>query len=254
MSVSTIKTTTVDQTYQQQRDELAAAFRWAVRLNMHEAVANHFSVAVNDDGSQFLMNPNQRHFSLIRSSDLLLLDSNNQDTMRQDNAPDPTAWFLHGALHRHCPHARCALHVHSVYSTVLACLEDSHLLPIDQNTAMFYNRYVIDKEFAGLAFELEGERCAKLFIDPDVKVMIMGNHGLMVIGSSVADAFNQLYYFERAAETYVKALWTNKPLKVLPHEVAMKTARQLSHYPGQVERHFADIMEILDNEEPSYRD
>ncbi|MEO1161423.1 MAG: class II aldolase/adducin family protein, partial [Pseudomonadota bacterium] len=56
------------------RADLAAAFRWTARLNMHEGVANHFSVAVNDDGTQFLMNPNQMHFARIKASDLLLLD------------------------------------------------------------------------------------------------------------------------------------------------------------------------------------
>jgi len=70
---------------------LAAAFRWAARLNMHEAVANHFSLAVNPDGSQFLMNPNQMHFSRIKASDILLLDANNTETLNGPDAPDPTA-------------------------------------------------------------------------------------------------------------------------------------------------------------------
>ena len=86
--------------FYQERCDLAAAFRWTVRLNMHESVANHFSLSVNEDGTQFLMNPNQVHFSLIKASDLLLLDANDPATMEQPNAPDPTAWGLHGALHR----------------------------------------------------------------------------------------------------------------------------------------------------------
>ena len=254
MPVSSINARSEELSLQQQRIELVAAFRWTARLNMHEAVANHFSLSVNEDGTQFLMNPNQRHFSLIRASDLLLLDSNNDRTMHQENAPDPTAWFLHGALHRNCEHARCAMHVHSIHATALACLEDSELQPIDQNTAMFYERYLIDHEFGGLAFQSEGERCSQMFSDPKKKVMIMGNHGVMVIGDSVADTFNRLFYFERAAETYLKALWTGKKLRVLPEEVARKTARQIDHYPGQGDRHFSDIMEILDRDEPDYRE
>lgn len=78
--------------YWQERIDLAAAFRWTARLNMHEAVANHFSLSVNDDGTQFLMNPNQKHFSRIRASDMLLLDANDADTMEKPGAPDPTAW------------------------------------------------------------------------------------------------------------------------------------------------------------------
>lgn len=235
-----------------ERVDLAAAFRWTARLNMHESVANHFSLSVNEDGTQFLMNPNQMHFSRIKASDLLLIDANDPDTLSGPNAPDPTAWGLHGALHRHCRHARCAMHVHSIHATVLASLADSRLLPIDQNTAMFFNRYVIDDHYGGLAFEEEGERCAQLFANPAHKVMIMGNHGIMVIGDTVADTFNRMYYFERAAETYIRALQTGQPLRVLSDEIAEKTAQELDEYPEQGERHLNELKAILDAEGADY--
>lgn len=240
--------------HQQQRIDMAAAFRWAVRLNYHEGVANHFSLAVNDDATQFLMNPNQRHFSLIRASDMLLLDANDPATMDRPDAPDPTAWGLHGSVHRYCPHARCVMHVHSTFATVLASLQNSELLPIDQNTATFYERYVIDDRFGGLAFESEGARCATLLSDPKVKVMIMGNHGVLVLGDSVADTFNRLYYFERAAETYIRALQTGQSLRVLSHEIAVKAAQEMEDYPDQSVRHFDDLKEILDRDGSDYRD
>ncbi|PWJ78396.1 ribulose-5-phosphate 4-epimerase/fuculose-1-phosphate aldolase [Pseudaminobacter salicylatoxidans] len=239
--------------FYEERVDLACAFRWTARLNMHEAVANHFSLAVNDDGTQFLMNPNQMHFSRIKASDMLLIDANDPETMNRPGAPDPTAWGLHGAIHRNCPHARCALHVHSIHATVLASLADSRLPPIDQNSAMFFNRHVVDAHYGGLAFEEEGERCSKLLADPKVRVMVMGNHGVMVIGKTVAEAFNQLYYFERAAETYIKALWTGQPLRTLSDEVAEKTASELDDYPGQAEQHLAELKAILDEQEPAYR-
>ena len=135
----------------QERVDLAAAFRWTARERMHEGVSNHFSLSVNDDGTQFLMNPNQLHFSLIRASDLLLLDANDPETMKRPGAPDPTAWGLHGALHRLCPHARCAMHVHSIHATVLACLKDPVLPPLDQNCALFFGRIAYDTEYGGLA-------------------------------------------------------------------------------------------------------
>ena len=232
--------------------ELAATFRWAAKLGMHEAVANHFSLSVNADGTKFLMNPNQVHFSLIRASDLLLIDANDPATLDQPDAPDPTAWGLHGSIHRLCPHARCVMHTHSIFSTVLASLADSRLLPIDQNTATFFNRTVIDEQFGGLAFEEEGMRCATMLSDPAKKVMIMGNHGVLVIGRDVADTFNRLYYFERAAETYIRALQTGQPLRILSDEIAEKTARELDDYPGQAEAHLAQIRRILDRDDPDY--
>ena len=239
--------------YYEERVDLACAFRWTARLNMHEAVANHFSLTVDEGGTKFLMNPNQVHFSRIKASDLLVIDANDPETLNRPDAPDPTAWGLHGAIHRNVPHARCVMHVHSIHATVLASLADSVLPPIDQNSAMFFNRQVVDANYGGLAFEEEGERCSELLSDPKVKVMVMGNHGILVLGDSVADAFNRMYYFERAAETYIKALWTSRPMRVLSDEIAEKTAREMEDYPGQAERHLAELRTILDEEEPAYR-
>ncbi len=249
MSVTSLKP---NMEHWQERVDLAAAFRWTARLNMHEAVANHFSLSVNEDGTQFLMNPNQMHFARIRASDLIVVDANDPETLNGPDAPDPTAWGLHGGLHRHCAHARCAMHVHSTHATVLASLADSRLPPIDQNGAMFYGRHVVDEGYGGLAFEDEGERCARLFHDPKQKVMIMGNHGVMVIGDTVADTFNRLYYFERAAETYIRALQTGRPLRVLSHEVAAKTAEEIESYPEQADRHLSEIKALLDAEGSDY--
>ncbi len=238
--------------YENERIDLACAFRWTVRMGMHEAIANHFSLAVNADGTCFLINP-KKHFSRIKASDLLLLDSNAPPDFKDPDAPDLTAWGLHGSIHRNCPHARCLIHVHPIYSTVLASLADSNLQPIDQNTALFFQRYVIDEGYGGMAFDKEGERCATLLTNPEKKVLIMGNHGVLIIGDNVADTFNRLYYFERAAETYIKALWTGKKLRVLSDEIAEKTARQWDNYPEFSQRYFEDLKEILDEEEPSYR-
>lgn len=235
-----------------ERVDMAAAFRWTARLDMHEAVANHFSLAVNDDGTQFLMNPNQMHFARIRASDLLLLDANDPETLSRPGAPDPTAWGLHGSIHRRCPHARCVMHVHSIFATVLASLADSTMPPIDQNTATFYERVAIDEEFGGLAFEDEGERCAAMMTDPKIKTVVLGNHGVLVIGDTVADTFNRLYYFERAAETYIRALQTGKPMRVLSHEIASKTAEEIENYPEQGDRHFSELKAILDEDGDTY--
>ena len=198
------------------------------------------------------MNPNQMHFSRIKASDLLELDANDPDVLSRPGAPDPTAWGLHGSVHRHCPHARCVMHVHSIHATVLASLKDSRLPPIDQNCATFYNRMVIDNEYGGLAFEEEGERCASMLTDPKVKVMVMGNHGILVIGDTVADTFNRLYYFERAAETYIRALQTGMELRIIPDEIAEKTAQELDDYPGQAQQHLDELKAVLDEEGSNY--
>ncbi len=239
-------------THWQERCDMAAAFRWTARLNMHEAVANHFSLAVNADGSRFLINPNGRHFSRITASNLVEIDANDPATMSRPDAPDPTAWGLHGSIHRALPHARCVMHVHSIHATVLASLADSSLPAIDQTSAMFHNRLVVDDHYGGMAFEEEGARCATLLADPKTIVMVMGNHGVLVIGQTVAEAFNRLYYFERAAETYIRALQTGRPLRILPDVIAEKTAQEWEAYPGFADAHLSELRAILDTEGSDY--
>ena len=235
------------------RADLAAAFRWTAREGMHEAVANHFSLAVNPEGTQFLINPFGRHFARMKASDLLLLDAGDAGTLDRPDAPDPTAWGLHGAIHRACPHARCVMHVHSIHATVLACLQDSHLPPIDQNSAMFYGRHVVDAHYGGMAFEAEGARCARLLASPRMRTLVMGSHGVLVIGETVAETFTRLYYVARAAETYIKALWTGQKLRVLSDEIAEKTAREIEEYPGQSEKFMAAILQLLDRDGEDFR-
>lgn len=254
MSVTDMQPRHSNLPYHDERVDLAAAFRWTARLDMHEGVANHFSLCVNDDGSQFLMNPNQVHFSLVKATDLLLIDANDPETMNRPDAPDPTAWGLHGALHRLCPHARCAMHVHSAHATALACLKDPTLPPIEQNCAMFFNRIAYDLDYGGLALEEEAERACEALSDPAKKVLVMGNHGVMVVGDSVADTFNRMYYFERAARAYIQALWTGRELSILSDEIAEKTAAEIESYGGQAQRFLTDIKRLLDREAPDYAD
>ncbi len=237
--------------YSNERIDLAAAFQWSARLNFHEGVANHFSLSL--DGEKFLINPNQKHFSLIKASDILCLNLKD-NFKRLDNAPDPTAWGLHSSIHKYVKHAKCVMHVHPIYSTVLASLKDSYLKPIDQNTSMFFNRMIVDEDFGGLAFEEEGKRFAKKFENSKIKTMVMGNHGILILGRDVADAFNRMYYFERAAETYIKALQTNQKLRVLSAEIAEKTANELDNYPDQANAHLSCIKEILIKENSNFRD
>ena len=221
---------------------------------MHEAVANHFSLAVSDDGKKFLVNPNGSHFSRIRASDLLLLDADDPATMDRPDAPDPTAWDLHSAIHRNVSGARCILHVHSKYALALACLADSTLPPIDQNTMRFYGRMLIDDGFDGMGLGDEAARVSHAFRDnPDKPVMVMGNHGVMIIGTSVARTFDELFYFERACETYITALSTGRPLRLASDAVARKTCRQWIEYPGVGDLHFSALKRILDDENSDFR-
>jgi ribulose-5-phosphate 4-epimerase/fuculose-1-phosphate aldolase len=236
-----------------ERVDLAAAFRWFARLGMHESVANHLSVAVSPDGAQFLVNPRGRHFARVCAGDLLLLDAKDTSTLDRPDAPDPTAWYLHAALHGRLPEARCVMHLHSKYATALACLEDCTLHPIDMNTMRFFGRVVLDRHFAGMALSArEGERVAGL-LGAGKTVLLMANHGVLVIGASVAAAFDELYYFERAAETLLTCYATGRELRIVADDVAALTERQWRDYGRLAIDHLDNVKAILDVEEPSYR-
>jgi ribulose-5-phosphate 4-epimerase/fuculose-1-phosphate aldolase len=185
----------------------------------------------------------------MRASDLLELDAR-AEVQTGDNV-DPTAWAIHGAIHRKLPQARCIMHLHSKHATVLACLKDPALPPIDQNTMRFYNRVAFDDGFDGMGLGDEAERLASAL--GNRRVLLMGMHGVLVVGPSVAQCFDDIYYFERAAETYITALATGREIKVASHAVAEKTAQQWEDYPGFAEKHLGAIRSILDEEEPEYR-
>ena len=231
--------------------DLAATFRWTARLNMHEGVANHFSACV-PGSSNFYVNKAGIHFSQIKASDLILVTKENIESLRsKPEIVDPTALNIHGMIHEKVPHAKCIFHVHSKYSTALSTLKDPSLKPIDQNTMIFYNRVSIFRDFGGLGFEEESLKMANAL--GNKQHMLLANHGIITTGETVADGFNSLYYFEKAAETYLTALSTNKELNIVSHEIAEKTAQETADYPIDLARLFLNqIRLILDKEEPDY--
>ncbi|CAM5761898.1 hypothetical protein LMIY3S_00292 [Labrys miyagiensis] len=237
---------------QQLRTDLAALFRVTARLGLHEAVANHFSAAVSADGKQFLLNPKWKHFSRIKASDLLLLDADDTDVRKRSDI-DPTAWAIHGQIHRLMPRARVAMHLHPPFATTIASLRDPAILPIEQNTARYFNRVATDTLYGGMAdTEAEGERLARLM--GNRSRLMMGNHGVMVVANTVGEAFDDMYTMERACQILVQAYSTGQPLNVLSDDVAERTARDWEGIVDFSLAHFEEMKAILDREDPSYRD
>lgn len=219
------------------RGELAALCRLAAKFDWQEATANHISLAVSDDGAKFLINRRWRDFATLKASELALLDGNANE-LPEDI--DTTAWAIHGAIHRLVPQARCVVHLHPAYATALSCLKDPTLYPIDQTAARFFNRVAIDGAYAGMADNrAEGERLAKIL--GEKKILMMGNHGLLAIGESAAEAFDAFYHFERAARTLMLAYGTGQQLNILKDDVAEKTAQAWDSEPEFGEAHFAQM-------------
>ena len=240
------------------RIDLAAALRWAVRLGLHEGVDNHFSIAVPDaegvvSGERFLINPIGWHWSEITASSLVLCDGAGQ-VLEGEGEVEDTAFFIHSRIHLKVPGAAVALHTHMPHATALTCLEGGRLEMSEQNALMFDGRIAYDDDYDGLALSTdEGDRLAARI--GDKSLLFMASHGILVTGPSMADAFNDLYYLERAATFQVLARGTGGTLRQISRAIRERAKAQFAVERAKVaERHFAALRRILDREEPGYRD
>jgi ribulose-5-phosphate 4-epimerase/fuculose-1-phosphate aldolase len=233
------------------RIDLASALRFAAQLGLHEGVCNHFSLSVPlDDGTDaFLINPQGLQWSEILPSDMVMVDGGG-NKLHGKHSVEPTAFFIHGRIHKTKPNARCIMHTHMPYATALTLLEDGRLEWVSQNSLRFYDRVAYDPEYRGLALDdAEGDRiCGKL---AEADILFMANHGVLVCAENAAYAFDDLYYLERACVVQVLAQSTGKALRHIPAEVAALTWRQFMDERQQSTLHFEALKKNL-SKDPSW--
>ncbi|MCW3473699.1 aldolase [Limobrevibacterium gyesilva] len=239
----------------QARVDLAAALRLAVANGFHEGIDNHFTLATPGNPDSFLLNPYGLHWSEVRASDLLEVDFDG-NVIAGSGFPDRTAVCIHGPIHKRG--FACVLHTHMPFATALTQLEDMTLEMIGQTALGFHGGVAYDYAYDGLALDMvEGERMAEIM--GNKPVLMLANHGVIVCGKSVADAFNSLYFLERACQTQILAMSTGKPMRRVSREVTEKTRRQFGHLllpdgRNAHDYHFAALKRLLDRREPDYAD
>jgi ribulose-5-phosphate 4-epimerase/fuculose-1-phosphate aldolase len=228
----------------QAKVELAAAFRAAALHGFNEGIDNHLSLAVPGRDDLFLLNRYGPHWSEIRPADILTV---NVDGALVDGEGEweTTAFVIHRAVHRARPDARCVLHTHMPYATALSMTEAGLETRASQN-AMYFHGRVARLPYGGLAdADAEGDRIASAVAD-GVSVVMLDNHGVIVVGSTVADAWHKLYFLERACEVQVLAQSSGSPLILAPDEVAERTARQWNTASEAAATLFAAVRRQLD--------
>ena len=235
----------------QARIDLAACFRMAARLGLHEGICNHFSAVVPGHDDLFLVNAFGYAFCEITASNLLICDFHG-NVLAGDGVPEITAFYIHGRVHFNHPRARVALHTHMPNATALCMLEGDPLAWAGQTSLKFYGRAVVDEQFNGLALdESEGDRIAEAIGDADV--LFMKNHGVMVVGPTIAEAWDDLYYLERACEVQRLALSTGRPLKIVPpHLAALTRAQMQDGGSASAIAHLESVKRQLDKLDPDY--
>ncbi|HEY3392351.1 MAG TPA: aldolase [Lacipirellulaceae bacterium] len=230
------------------RRDLAAILRWSCRLGLSEGICNHYSFALGDD--RFLVNPFGYHWSELKASQMLLVNHEGL-VLDGEGKVESTAMFIHSQIHRGLPQARCVLHTHMPFATAVAATERGRLEMASQNALRFYDDIAYDDDYQGLALDAaEGVRmCGKL---GSKRVLFLANHGVIVVGGSIAGACDDLYYLERACEVQVLAYSTHRPLKIVPAEVCQRTRDQFKGDDSYAHAHLAAIRRILDRECPDY--
>jgi ribulose-5-phosphate 4-epimerase/fuculose-1-phosphate aldolase len=219
------------------RAELACALRASDEFGLGEGVCNHFSLALPD--GRMLINPQGVHWREMQPDDLVLLDA--EGIQIDGRYPvEPTAFFIHGAVHRRVPQAACVLHTHMPHATALTMIDGGRLAMAHQNALRFHEAIAYEDDYNGLALDTaEGERIARRM--GQARVLFLANHGVIVTGPCVAWAFDDLYFLERACMLQVLAMGTGKPLKPIAPHVAVRTARQMDGERQQSDLHLAAL-------------
>lgn len=232
---------TAPQSMAQMKADLALALRAAAHHGLAEGVCNHFSVAVSD--TSFLINPRGLHWSEIDRDDIVLVDERGT-VLEGKHRVEPTALFIHAAVHRIAGH-KVVLHTHMPYATALTLTEAGAIDPyLSQNAMRFVDRIAVDPDYNGLALDnTEGERIARAMRGKDVA--FLSNHGVIVAGASMAHAYDDLYFLERAAQHQVLAAASGSRLKTVDRTLAQRVAAQIQSEREQSDLFFEALRRML---------
>jgi len=256
MDFASPATTDAAEAQRQARVDLAAAHRLAVMHGLNEGIFNHLTLTVPGTADRYYQIPFGLHWAEVTASSFMEVGFDGKVAQGSGDV-EQSCYCIHMPIHRAAPRAACVMHTHMPFASALTRLEDPRLKPIGQTEIGMMRRIAYDDDYAGPAFDpAEGERLAGLF--GEANALFMANHGITVIGKNVAEAYDLLYYVERAAQVQIYAMWTGRKLKELPAEVIEKTMRDYSApvYGGlpHWEHHFNALKRILDRREPDYRD
>ena len=235
--------------------QLAAAHRLAALHDLEEGIDNHFTVTVPGHDDRWLILPFGLHWSEARASDMIVFDESGK-TLEGEGVCELSAQCIHAPIHR-ISGARVVLHTHQHWAVALNMLKDNRLLPASQTAAFFHGHIAYDDTYAGTADTLaEGERLAKVL--GRKQIVFMKNHGVLVVGETIAQAYRRLYKLERVCRAQIMAMSTGKPLEVLSDEIVAQVQSPPAddrHSRAERERLFFEaMMRVLDRENPGYAD
>ena len=240
----------------QARIDLAAAHRIAVRHGFNEGIFNHLTYVVPGKADRYYQIPFGLYWSEVTASCFMEVGIDDGKVKRGQGDVERSCYCIHAPIHNRLSHAKAVFHTHMPYASALTRLEDPRIKEIGQTEVGMMGLIAYDDEYTGPANEpQEGERLAKVI--GDKPILFMANHGITTMGETIAEAYDRLYYLERAAQVQIYAMWTGEKLKQLPAAVVEKTKQTIGGAglytgPSPAQRHFDALKRILDREEPDY--
>ena len=234
------------------RIDLAACYRMVAYYRMTDLIYTHISARVPGRSPRFLINPYGLMFEEITASNLV--------TVTLDGAVvddpsglgiNPAGFVIHSAIHRARHDVACVIHTHTAAGLAVAA-QKRGLLPLTQHAMRFTDR-IAYHDYEGVALDLPEQR--RLVRDLGQRnVMILRNHGLLACGATVAEAFDLIYYLERACQAQIGAMAGGAALSIPAPAVARKVARQFAR-PGRAApgNAWTALLRLLDRSDPSYK-
>lgn len=240
-------------TEQALRRDLAAVFRAMGHLGMTEQIAGHNSMMLPDDitGGEpmFLINQRGLHFSEVTASSLLTCTLDGR-VLRGNGELRKVALHIHARIHLKHPGAKCVLHTHPQYLTALSLIEGGEMAFAHQNDMALAERIAYDHEFNGIALtDEEGDRIAGVL--GDRTILLMGSHGVTVVGPTIHDAFDELYMAEQTCRYQMTARATGLPLRQMRPDLRMAHRGEWSKY-FDARQHLDSWHRRLSAKEPEY--
>ncbi len=234
----------------QARVDLAAAYRLVAREGWDDMLSTHISARVPGEDGVFLINPYGLLFSQVTASSLIKVDYQGNRLSESPFPHNPAAIVIHAAVLEAREDVASIVHLHTIPGVAVSTHADG-LMPLNQR-ALYFQNVLAYHDYEGLALDDE-ERVSLVEHLGDKQVMLLRNHGTLVCGSTVAQAYVASFFFEKACQMQVQTLSCGVPLTPLSKEVIEKVPEQAKHMAHWGRLEWPALLAVLDGEDDSYR-
>lgn len=234
---------------QQQREDLAAAYRLVALFGWDDLSSTHISARMEQE-EQFLLNSRDMFFDEITASSLIEVDQTGHAINATNAVVNKAGFVIHSAIHQARPEVGCVIHTHTQAGMAIAAMECG-LLPISQHALRFYKAIGMH-EYEGIALDLDERK--RLIADlGDSEVMILRNHGLLAVGKTVAEAFSAMYYLEKSCRAQIDAMQNHSKLHYPDEAICEHVYEQYQRYTDYIQYDWQGLISKLDRLQPEYK-